>query len=221
MEYWIIGLCFGLPSVIGLVYLPVALLVTYRIPGEGRPDVFDWRAVLQEIVAPPLRWLTRSPALPRTAHTYGLFGLYAKCCTRQDVETVAKSWRFIMANSPWCYPASQRQRLKDYHRDALVYLDSRDALRAVVEGLRKACDDALAARQREQAQARANQAPAAAVGSWRAALGLPHGECDVERIKKAYRKLVTQAHPDRGGSNEAMVRLNQAIAQARMELAFV
>lgn len=75
----------------------------------------------------------------------------------------------------------------------------------------------------QEAHARARQAKASrpAQPSWRQVLGLPENERDVRVIKQAYRKRAQIAHPDRGGSNDAMAKLNQAIEQAREELSFV
>lgn len=57
--------------------------------------------------------------------------------------------------------------------------------------------------------------------NWRAVLELATAEADVPTIKRAYRRLAAQAHPDRGGSNEQMARLNLAMDEARKELQFV
>lgn len=39
----------------------------------------------------------------------------------------------------------------------------------------------------------------------------------LEHIESSYRSLAREAHPDNGGSNERMIELNAAIAQARKE----
>lgn len=53
--------------------------------------------------------------------------------------------------------------------------------------------------------------------SWREILGVGPG-ATLERAQSAYRALAKLRHPDNGGSNEAIQRLNDAIAQAREEL---
>lgn len=54
--------------------------------------------------------------------------------------------------------------------------------------------------------------------SWRDVLGVALG-CDLARAKAAYRKLASDAHPDRpAGSHEAMAELNRALAEAEAEL---
>jgi hypothetical protein len=40
----------------------------------------------------------------------------------------------------------------------------------------------------------------------------------VDEVKKRYRELASRAHPDIGGSEHEMVRLNQAFAAAKKEL---
>lgn len=42
------------------------------------------------------------------------------------------------------------------------------------------------------------------------ALGLPANCADAEKIKKAYRKLAKQHHPDAGGDALAMAKINEA-----------
>ena len=59
---------------------------------------------------------------------------------------------------------------------------------------------------------------AAAPADWRTVLHVqPGGSLSI--AEAMYRRLARDAHPDRGGSNEAMARLNAAIRQAREELA--
>jgi hypothetical protein len=53
---------------------------------------------------------------------------------------------------------------------------------------------------------------------WWAIIGVNQGE-SLEVIEATYRAKARECHPDRGGSNEAMARLNNAIEQARKEKA--
>lgn len=53
--------------------------------------------------------------------------------------------------------------------------------------------------------------------SWWNVLGVPF-DAPLHAAEAAYRNLVRKAHPDRGGSDEAMVRLNIAIREARLLL---
>lgn len=53
--------------------------------------------------------------------------------------------------------------------------------------------------------------------NWRGDLGL-EPDADLQDAENAYREHARTAHPDAGGSAEAMSRLNAAIAQARQEL---
>ena len=53
--------------------------------------------------------------------------------------------------------------------------------------------------------------------SWWNVLGVPF-DAPLHAAEAAYRGLVRKAHPDRGGSDEAMVRLNMAIHEARQLL---
>ncbi len=53
--------------------------------------------------------------------------------------------------------------------------------------------------------------------SWWNILGVPF-DAPLYAAEQAYRDLVLTAHPDRGGTAEAMVRLNLAIGEARQQL---
>jgi hypothetical protein len=53
-------------------------------------------------------------------------------------------------------------------------------------------------------------------GDWRAELGFESGDrLTLEIVEARYRKLLTERHPDRGGSHESVVRLNLARDAAR------
>ena len=54
--------------------------------------------------------------------------------------------------------------------------------------------------------------------NWRTALDLPPDVRNLNVVEDKYRRLVSAAHPDRGGSTDRMVELNLAIEAARKEL---
>jgi hypothetical protein len=60
--------------------------------------------------------------------------------------------------------------------------------------------------------------PAQAGRPWRAVLGLNGGPITAEQLTAAYRAAAASAHPDRGGTHDAMTEVNSAYAQARTEL---
>lgn len=60
--------------------------------------------------------------------------------------------------------------------------------------------------------------PPAPGKSWREVLGL-NTEAGIDAAEYQYRELARKAHPDAGGSHEAMAALNVAIESARKELA--
>lgn len=59
--------------------------------------------------------------------------------------------------------------------------------------------------------------PPPAEKNWRTVLDLP-GTPSLDIVEMAYRAKARTAHPDNGGSHEAMAELNAAIEQARQEL---
>jgi len=64
--------------------------------------------------------------------------------------------------------------------------------------------------------------PAPSLGPpWREVLGLSEDETDPRRIMDAYQVSRMKAHPDKGGSNEAFHRVEQAYKDAQIEGYFV
>ncbi len=55
--------------------------------------------------------------------------------------------------------------------------------------------------------------------SWREILGLSATHVSVQDIEAAYRCKATEAHPDKGGTDEAMAELNRARAEAKAAIA--
>lgn len=60
--------------------------------------------------------------------------------------------------------------------------------------------------------------PAPGVLDWRSVLKVDPGERDLERIRAQYRAAARSAHPDRGGSHEAMRDVNAAWDAAQREM---
>jgi hypothetical protein len=59
--------------------------------------------------------------------------------------------------------------------------------------------------------------PAPAGNGWRDKLGVGQ-DADLETCRRAYKKLAGEKHPDRGGSDAGMARINLAWAQAQEAL---
>lgn len=57
--------------------------------------------------------------------------------------------------------------------------------------------------------------------TWRETMGLNKDVREISVVKKAYKKLAMKHHPDRGGTLEEMVKVNQAYLAAQKELDFV
>lgn len=60
--------------------------------------------------------------------------------------------------------------------------------------------------------------PPAAARSWREVIGVSAGERDLAAVRTAYRRRAQTAHPDRGGTHDAMAELTAAMRQAEHEL---
>lgn len=59
---------------------------------------------------------------------------------------------------------------------------------------------------------------AAYSGVWCDTLGVPRGTVDLALVRKRYRELAKERHPDVGGSHEAMQELNEAYRRALAEI---
>jgi hypothetical protein len=58
----------------------------------------------------------------------------------------------------------------------------------------------------------------AAKRHWREVLGVGPGERDMAAIRMAFKRAASTAHPDKGGTHQAMADLNVALAAAEKEL---
>lgn len=54
--------------------------------------------------------------------------------------------------------------------------------------------------------------------AWRQVIGVPSTERDLAAVRAAYRRRASAAHPDKGGTHEAMTELNAALEAAEREL---
>jgi len=195
--------------VIGMSYILAARAMLK--PLLQKTSVLDVSVVGAECIGVVARWLGKHEQVPHDTGPFLFFDLYGAGAKLSDVELTAQSWRIRMKSHPWAYPASQRQRLEHYIDAALAYVKLRDTLEKEYDRFER---DAKEARERFVKKL----VPKPATTGWRAALGLNIGERDEDVVKQAYRRLAREAHPDRGGSNEAMTALNIAIDQARKEL---
>ncbi|MDA2938483.1 J domain-containing protein [Acidobacteria bacterium AH-259-A15] len=112
---------------------------------------------------------------------------------------------FQMDGEQRCFPCDRWDRVGDnIHAIAL----SVGALRGL---------DRWGAKQMVDAAFRGFKALSAGPQWWQV-LGLKNDQCNTDQIKSAYRKKASQVHPDKGGSNDEMSRLNEAYSTG-MELA--
>lgn len=190
------------------LYLPVAMWATKGM--HSRISPWDARGVARELIGKTVRVLLRRPALPQRAGCFEVFDLYRSSSTYAEVEVAVGIWVERMRKHRWAYPLSQQQVLRQHATAALSYTITREISK-----------QELQAEWAAQERAELDFAARLAVRGWRAVLNLTNGECNATAVKKAYRTLVSAAHPDRGGSDAALAELNIAMAQAREELNFV
>jgi len=164
---------------------------------------FNLPRILREFVGALARM--RGPVVPLTQAWDVVLELDPEHATEISIDQAVSQVTAQMRMRPWAYPASQYQMLERLADTARYAMYKRDSLKEAQEYINRF----FQARHQQEEQT-----------GWRRVLGLAPRECNVQAIKKAYRKLALQKHPDRGGSNTAMAELNAALAQARNELAF-
>lgn len=169
------------------------------------PSMFALLMVLREARGVMLRAAYRLPCYSSYDSFSRMLGPDWQTATRQELIAARDQILQRMSRHPGAYPWSQREAVTV----AAQRLWSRIQRVQRENAARK-----------QHAQQEASRAAARRPSGWREVLGLPRSECDVAVIKRAYRKLASTAHPDRGGSNEQMSRLNKAMQQARDELSF-
>lgn len=134
-----------------------------------------------------------------------------------DIERASlKVLSYMRKQRPWTYPASQRDAIIHLMAHALVFVSRRQELEELAK-------QTMQARRASEQKSRRDvpRQVARPVSMWRTVLGVSASERDASTIKKAYRSRAAKAHPDRGGSDADMARLNVALAEAREELSFV
>lgn len=190
-----------------LIFSAPILMILYHMTGETLWELIGW----------VVRKIYKLPDYTKCAGAFTMLGLMASTASRRQVLESGLRILKSMEKHRWAYPRSHMERvfeLLDYaewaviHRDRMAAQDKEEYARTE------------RARQRQHKQGNPSKNPSSSAQAWRSTLGLSSGERDIQAIKQAYRKLAQRAHPDRGGSNDAMVRLNLAMQQARAELRF-
>lgn len=192
----------------------VSLLHLSRTTGRVL-NPFNVKLALREFVGVVVRRVRGFPTFSREMNVWVAFRLDRNTASVRDVEQQAGRLIAMMRAMYWAYPQSQRDVIVHFAKEASRYAVLRDMLEQMGRRERSRSYHSGARQQSSRSGASSRQA---ATSTWRQVLGVSATERDMSVIKTAYRKLAQSAHPDRGGSDAAMSRLNQAIAQARAEL---
>lgn len=164
-----------------------------------------WR-LLRESAGIAARALCGRPTLYTEEDLLALGQLTRTSASAPQLETLVAQTQHYMHKHPVSYPQSQQDALLRLSADCAERIRWREDVQDLVQGIR------------QQHQAAAAYWEGTRQPKWRAVLGLAPGEQDPDIIRKAYRARARAAHPDRGGSNEEMARVNEAMARARDEL---
>lgn len=197
--------------VLYLAAYALAMTIWFNATGEWL-SAFRVDRVVQECVGAVSRWTMGAPALRHDADPFD--GLYcSEAASERDVLSRLNLREECMNAAPWAWTTSQCR--------AHAILAQR-AIEACLAHRSKGLHAQQAAHERAYAHAaRMRQEGCISGAAWRAELGVAANESDIARVKAAFRRKASEAHPDRGGSHEQMAAVNAAMAEARKELEFV
>lgn len=218
----------GVLSLSAYVLLYGSVVQYALMAGIEAPKLWQLAALAREARGSWLRWRKGLPTFTLDIPTERLFKLDLATATLRDVLAAHTKLTESMRKHGHAYTESQRDIVRRLCFRVMLVTEAR-AYREEHERQerRKRERDEYSQkayshdRQQRQERQERSQPSATRPGSWRQVLGVPASERDVQVIKKAYRKLASAAHPDRGGSVEVMTKLNKAMAAARSELSFV
>ncbi len=193
-----------------LCYLTASLSVSANLHQTVKP----WHVgqVVREAIGCFARRIKSKPALSVDISMHSLFKMMRldeASASEQEVLEGLQAISKVLDRNPWCYPASQRKVLVQLGVQAVLLVRKM----AVLKALHQAA---------QGASSRRKATPSTPSRfDWRQVLGLPGQERDPKVIRKAFGRLVSKDHPDRGGTGQNMHRYTQALDAARAELGFV
>jgi hypothetical protein len=144
--------------------------------------------------------------IPEDAAWDSFFGLDFGKCTEADLQRCNLELEKLILKRSY-QPSLDLARLYYLQFQADTFLRTRDR---IIPGISKAT------KQQRKAQQSVPDST-----DWREVLGVPKTENNPALIKRAYRQMAARHHPDRGGDDRVMGRLNRAYKQAKQELGFV
>ena len=157
----------------------------------------------------------RKTILRETMDAKSLFTLMnfkEQCDTTQKVNRAARRLQSHLRQKSWFVRKDIRifEQLYGEEYARVRRLEEQEEAREYARAKARA-----KARQKEKASSHETQ-----VAAWRIILAVPKNVSDASIVKKHYRKLAMQHHPDRGGKVEEMAKINRAYEMARKELSF-
>lgn len=191
--------------------------------GVEAPNAWQLGTLAREALGILLRWRRELPTFHAGLSPERLFKIDLSTATMEDVLAAHGQLVSAMLKHGYAYTDSQLSVVRRLCIRAMMVTEARAFKEAEQrrEQERKAHSRKTWEGSQQAGGRDRRQQSAAGSSNWRQVLGLSAAERDAQVIKKAYRKLASAAHPDRGGSTEAMARLNRAMAAARHELSFV
>lgn len=219
-----------LGQILFLVHGAVWVFAHHKTPtGETPPAFYRVFTVWREALGALIRHVKNYPTVSDSLEPFSEGEIRAmgealtfhrgfEVSRREVASALSAQAQQFMRNHPFAYPPSQVEKMKALYRAWIAQEFAAEAERRYQDWRARE----FAWWHHEEAKAPPRQPRSArSTSGWRHVLGLPAEESDPRAIKAAYRRLASNAHPDRGGSADAMARLNRAFEEAREELAFV
>lgn len=169
------------------------------------------RVVFRESLGCILRWATSKPTFTVQQPIQSWFqalNLDLAHASEVDVLRAVNQQAKLLNQHPWAYPASQQEVLVKVGVQAVMLVRQLNSFKA-------------SAKRQSSSSWRTSSPVRVTRPDWRQVLGVTASESDPRAIRKAYGRLVSKDHPDKGGTGQNMPRYTQALDAARAELGFV
>jgi hypothetical protein len=175
-------------------------------PGKlkGAPFKVSFGVAVDELLEELRRMGARWAVISNNIRGYEKAGAWRPYADSRDPEDTGVAVYFDLDGDPICLSCDKWKRVVDNIR----------AIGKTVEAMRGL--ERWGAAERKQAFAGFKALPASH-HDWRTVFNLT-GNVEMAEVKNRYRKLATTAHPDQGGDQHKMSKLNLALEEAKKEL---
>jgi hypothetical protein len=175
-------------------------------PGQlkGAPFRVSFGIAVDHLLEELRKMGARYTVISTNIRGYEKAGVWRPYADNREPDDAGVACYFDLDGDPICLSGDKWERVVDNVR----------AIGLTIQAMRSL--DRWGAAERKQAFAGFKTLPASH-HDWRTVMDLP-GKVDLAEVRKRYRKLATTAHPDQGGRESDMAKLNLALEAAKKEL---